>query len=64
MKVIGQFTCPHDDGDFELTVTDLETWATGLCQIRQEGQGQVHDIALTKLEALKLAGMLIAFGGS
>lgn len=64
MPVVGRIGCPHPDGDFELTVTDLKNWSTGSCQIRQEGQGQVHDIVVNKLEAAKLAAILLRFAQS
>lgn len=63
-KIVGQFTCPHVDGDFELTVYDMEGWANGTCLIRQEGQGQIHDLAIDKLEAMKLAGILLVYANS
>jgi hypothetical protein len=58
---VGSFTCPHPDGEYTLTVYDLRHWATGSCLIRQEGQGQKHDIALTAGECDKLSEILTRF---
>lgn len=62
--ILGRIRCPHDDGDFELTVTDLAGWSTGSCLISQEGQGQKHDIAVKKEEAGQLAVILAEFARS
>lgn len=64
MKIIGSFICPSQDGDFTLTVEDLEGWFSGACLIKQVGQGQKHEIVVYKTEADKLAKILIAFSKS
>jgi hypothetical protein len=58
---IGSFICPHQDGDFTLTVYDLLHWSTGSCLIRQEGQGQIQDLVLTAQECKKLSNILGKF---
>jgi hypothetical protein len=64
MQIIGEFTCPHEDGDYQLTVTDLINWSTGFCTVTQKGQDQQFDIVLSKKEAGKLAKILIEFAMS
>jgi hypothetical protein len=60
-RVVGSFVCPHQDGDFTTRVIDMKNWATGSCMIRQEGQGQVHDLIVNREEAAKLADILFLF---
>jgi hypothetical protein len=61
MKNIGTINCPSPDGDFELTVTDMVGAATGYILIRQEGQGQIHEIMLNRNEALQLTEIIEAW---
>lgn len=60
-RKLGQFVCPHQDGDYTCTVFDMRGWATGFLSIRQEGQGEVHSMMFSKEEAGKLAVILKAF---
>jgi hypothetical protein len=60
-RVVGSFVCPHQDGDYQLRVLDLKGWSTGSCNIRQEGQCEVHDIVVNREEAAKLADILFLF---
>lgn len=60
-RIIGQFVCPHDDGDYTTKIIDLECMFTGACMVRQEGQGEVHDQVYTRDEAKKLGLFLLAF---
>jgi len=53
--------CPHQDGDYELIVRDLENWSTGSCLISQIGQGDKEEIIVTREEAGRLAVVLEAF---
>jgi hypothetical protein len=63
-RVVGTIVCLHGDGDFVLTVHDLKHFSTGSCLIRQQGQGQTHDIVVTADEASKLADTLNRFARS
>lgn len=60
-RVVGSLVCPHQDGDFTTRVIDMKGWSTGSCMIRQEGQGQVHDLIVNREEAAKLADILFLF---
>lgn len=64
MHVLGSIVCPHQDGDFVISVLDLKNWSTGSCMVRQVGQCQTHDILVTKAEAKQLADILNAFAAS
>lgn len=64
MKLIGSFICPHKEGDYILTVTDLYNFFTGHCCIEQNSKHEKHAIILSKSEAIDLAKILMKFGGS
>lgn len=65
MPQVGEtITCPHADGDYTIKVFDMAEWSTGSVLIRQEGQGQLHDLVVNKDESVKLAAILAKFGMS
>ena len=63
-RELGTFVCPSDDGDYRVTVEDHTGWYTGACIVKQVGQGEEHNIVLSKDEAAKLAVILAKFAAS
>jgi hypothetical protein len=64
-KQIGEtIICPHQDGDYQLSVHDLWGWSTGSCLIVQEGQHERHSMVVSKEEAGRLAAILKSFSES